>query len=338
MKIEMEERDVAFRGNFASIDENMTIIDRRAGRINQQTDELIKSITDIKLKKNVMVLVKELTAHRLALVLKGENLSSKIADTDLGTANEGGKIVKPFPVITKEEDSEEYQKALFTSQLIWEFTLKSHSILSKHGVNALRKSKGLPPANIIILRGAGKKFYIDKITDQFGLKGAVIAGDKTITGIGKMVGLDPYTKPDFTGGYDSNYDGKARLAIELLHKNYDWVVIHVKAPDLAGHDDLPGKKVQIIRKIDKMAGIIYDNIDLDNCYFTFTADHATPCKTRDHTGDPVPSFIAGSDVRRDGILKIAETYFKSGSLNNLTANDLFMIQMDYMGFTKKFGA
>jgi len=69
-----------------------------------------------------------------------------------------------------------------------------------------------------------------------------------------------------------------------------------------------------------------------------TADHSTPCKVRDHTSDPVPSFISGIDVRRDGILKTGETYFKNGSLNNLCANDLFMIQMDFMGFTKKFGA
>ena len=164
-------------------------------------------------------------------------------------------------------------------------------------------------------------------------------GDITpITGIGKMVGLDPFSQDDFTGEFETNYIGKAKLALKLLNKNYDWVVVHVKAPDLAGHDNDIEKKAKIIENIDKMAGIFYNNIDLSRCYFTFTADHSTPCEVRDHTSDPVPSFISGIDVRRDGIFNAGESYFKNGSLNNFKANDLFLIQMDYMGFTKKYGA
>lgn len=87
-----------------------------------------------------------------------------------------------------------------------------------------------------------------------------------------------------------------------------------------------------------MVEYILDNIDKSKCYVSFTADHSTPCEARDHTGDGVPTIIWGEDVRRDDVKVAWEKYFMNGSLNNLTARDIFMLQMDLMGFTKKRGA
>lgn len=96
-------------------------------------------------------------------------------------------------------------------------------------------------------------------------------------------------------------DKKGRKAVEYINKGYDWVIIHIKATDLAGHDNLPLKKVEVIEKIDKMVEYILDNIDKSKCYVSFTADHSTPCEARDHTGDGVPTIIWGEDVRRDDV-------------------------------------
>jgi len=123
-----------------------------------------------------------------------------------------------------------------------------------------------------------------------------------------------------------------------MSRTYDWVVMHVKATDLAGHDNIPVAKKEMIGKIDTAIGLILRKIDLNSCYITITADHSTPCEARDHTGDGVPTIIAGGDARRDIVTSAGESQFMSGCLNNLTANDIFMLQMDLIGFTEKVGS
>lgn len=205
-------------------------------------------------------------------------------------------------------------------------------------MNRRREKEGKRPANMIILRGPGKKPEIPKISEQFGIKCGCIAGDMTIHGIAKMAGMETYGKKSFTGSFDTDFLGKAKMGVSLFKDGYDWIVIHVKAPDLAGHDNLPELKVNMAERIDELTGYLVENVDLNECYISFTADHSTPCEVRDHTGDAVPTIISGGNIRKDGIMKTGEKYFIGGSLNNLTANDIFLIQMDLMGFTEKFGA
>lgn len=87
-----------------------------------------------------------------------------------------------------------------------------------------------------------------------------------------------------------------------------------------------------------MIGMLMKEIDMNQCYLSVTADHSTPCEAKDHTGDGVPTIIAGGDVRKDCVTMAGESYFMGGSLNNLTANDIFMLQMDLMGVTEKVGS
>ena len=191
---------------------------------------------------------------------------------------------------------------------------------------------------MIILRGVGKKNSMEPITEICHIKCACIAGDLTVHGIAKMAGMDLYAHKQFTGGFETDYLGKAELAVKLLQEGYDWIIVHVKAPDLAGHDNLPWKKVEIAAKIDQMIGYLMKSVDLNNCYLSYTSDHSTPCHLGDHSGDPVPTIIAGSDVIKDSVVKTGESFFINGSLNNLTANDIFRIQMDLMGVSQKYGA
>ena len=329
--VELLPGDIAFRGNFASVDDYFRIIDRRAQRITSGTKELARAIDGLKLSDGTIVLVRELTAHRVAVVLRGKNLSANISTTDPGTAEEGEKVKRPEPM----DDSVSAKK---TADLLWDLTQKTYAILSNHEINIERKKRGLLPANIIICRGPGEKGIFPKITDKYKIKCGCIAGDLTIHGIARMLGMDSFSDSRFTGGFDSDLLGKAKKCVELIEKGYDWVVIHIKSPDLAGHDNLPDTKVEMAEKIDNALGYLIANVDLENCYISFTSDHATPCEVRDHTGDSVPTIISGSDVRKDGIFKAGESFFRNGSLNNLCARDIFMLQMDFMGFTEKYGA
>lgn len=328
---DLQKNDVAFRGNFATVGENDVVLDRRAGRITQDTHRLAASLDGMVLSDGTVAYVRTLTEHRVAVVLRGDNLSMDIECTDPGTAHEGEALVKPYALI-------ECEKAVRTAALLQEFTEKCNEILKKHPVNIKRQAEGMYPANVIITRGAGMNSSIPNIAEKFDIKAATIAGDVTIGGIGKLVGFDYFTDANFTGGFDTHVASKGQKALELIRQGYDWVIVHIKATDLAGHDNLPFEKVEIIEKIDKMIGELMDSVDADSCYIAVTSDHSTPCEVRDHTGDSVPTIIWGEDVRSDSPIKAGEKYFAKGMLNNLTAHDIFMLQMDLMGFVKKIGA
>ncbi len=324
--------DVAFRGNFATIDDDYTVIDRRAGRIRKGTKELAEAINGLILSDGTQVFVKELTEHRVAIVLRGNELSDKISCTDPGTAEEGEKLIIPSPL----DDSTSAEK---TAKNLWEFTNRACEILKDHPINKQRHAEGLNIANVVITRGVGQEKHIPSIKELYNIKAACVAGDITVGGIAELAGMDYFSDDSFTGSFDTNLIGKVDLTIKLLNeKNYDWVVMHVKATDLAGHDNLPIMKKDMIEKVDRAIGIILQEIDINKCYITVTADHSTPCEARDHTGDGVPTIIAGVDVRKDSVKSAGESQFMSGSLNNLTANDIFMLQMDLLGFTDKVGS
>lgn len=330
--IELMEGDVAFRGNFATIDKDYTVIDRRAGRIRKGTKELAEAINGLILSDGTQVLVKELTEHRVAIVFRGNELSDKTTCTDPGTAEEGAKLIIPSPL----DNTISAEK---TAKNLWEFTNRAYEILEKHPINKQRHAEGLNTANVVIARGAGQENYIPTIKKLYNIKAACIAGDITVGGIAKLVGMDYFSDESFTGSFDTNLIGKVDLATKLLNEsNYDWVVMHIKATDLAGHDNLPFAKRDMIEKVDGAIGIVLKKIDFNKCYITVTADHSTPCEARDHTGDGVPTIIAGGDVRKDSVKAAGESQFTSGSLNNLTANDIFMLQMDLLGFTDKVGS
>ncbi|MFT4105454.1 MAG: 2,3-bisphosphoglycerate-independent phosphoglycerate mutase [Lacrimispora sp.] len=330
--IEMKEGDVAFRGNFGTVDEENIVIDRRAGRIKDGTAELAKALSGMCLEDGTLVLVKELTEHRVAVVLRGKGLSAAIVPTDVGTANEGVRLVVPHP------ENPQCEEALKTAENLWEFTKKASDILKDHPVNQERIRNGLLPANVILTRGPGQLSAIPSTAKKTGIRALCIAGDITVGGIAGLVGFDYYVQDSFTGGFTTDYMGKAQKAVEAIGEGYDWVVIHVKGTDLAGHDNQPLEKVRIIEEIDGMMGYIMNHIEKDRCYIAFTADHSTPCEAKDHTGDGVPTIIWGPDVRRDKVEMAGEAYFMEGALQNLKARDIFALQMDLMGFSKKRGA
>lgn len=76
--------DVAARANFATLDEQGLIVDRRAGRI--PTEECVRLVNLLSEKiseiEEVQILLKPGKEHRFVMVLRGEGLGDKIKDTD----------------------------------------------------------------------------------------------------------------------------------------------------------------------------------------------------------------------------------------------------------------
>ena len=331
----LEAGDVAFRGNFATIDEEGCVIDRRAGRISDPAEisALVDEVNGMEIE-GYKLLLKPLTQHRVAVVIRGEGLGGKLPDTDPGTACEGSKMVNPAAEANWKGTAEDRK----TAEMLWKFLVEVNRIWCKSPVNAKRVAEGKLPANTILTRGSGKAMVPPPFSKTYpGAKVAVIAGDDTITGIGRMCGFDGYREPSFTGGFDTDYQGKATLA-QKLTEDYDLVIVHIKGTDLCGHDNLPFKKAEIIEKIDGMFRYWLDQNEGKDFYYAMIADHSTPCCRRDHSADPVPVFFNGSDVRRDKTTCYGERACAEGILNQYTGAQIMATIMDYLWFSKKYGA
>lgn len=326
----VEKGDVCFRCNFATIDDDFTVLDRRAGRIStEEASKLAESLQKIRLSNgSVRFIFQSTIQHRATLILRGPHLSTAIGDSD--PYENGKKVLEVKPLDNSPEAS-------FTARVLNELLEKFHHVLKNHEVNKERIKRKLPPANIILCRGAGTIPKVKPLSEIYGIKSACIAVVSLIRGVCKVAGMNLLNVEGATGGLDTNYLAKAKVAVRALHEN-DLVVLHVKAADVASHDGAFYEKVKIIEKIDTMISYILDNIDRDDVYVTVTADHTTSCLTRRHEGDPVPVAIMGPYVRRDDVSEYDEKSCAKGGLGRIRGIDLMPILMNFIGKTKKFGA
>lgn len=328
----MQKDDLAFRGNFATVDENMVIKDRRAGRIRKGRGELAKVLDSMKLNDKVTVHFRVATEHRAVVVFRGERFSSYITPVDPGAGNVGVKLPE-----SKAKD-ESFSIANHTAELVNKFTLKSHKILKNHPVNKERKQEGKLPANIILTRGAGSEIRMKNMADKFDIKASCIAGESTILGIAKLAGFEVISAPEFTANVDTNLYKKADTALECL-KRKDLVIIHTKGTDVMAHDEKPEGKVNFIEKVDEMMGYLINNLpDGITTYIALSGDHSTPTRLRSHSGNPVPVLISGPGVLKDEVDSYGERSCAHGGLNRITANELLLCILDYINATYRLGS
>ncbi len=317
--------DVAFRCNFATVDEGMNVIDRRAGRIAEpETDELLEALQSLEFS-GVEAIVAKGTEHRAALILRGQGLSPEVSDVD---PHELGPVWESKPLAPEAE---------FTAMTVNRFVRRSHEILDGHPVNEARRAEGKPPANILLPRGAGAFPDIVPFPQRTGMSAACVAGVGMIRGICKVCGLDVLELPDCcTGGLSTDMERKAEIALEALEE-HDFVMLNVKAADISGHDSLPDQKVEVIERIDRMFALIRERLPED-VVMALTADHSTPVSVGDHSGDPVPLTIHSRHVVRDGTEGYDEASCAKGRLGRIRGKDLMPILMDLANRSEKFGA
>ncbi|GIO06801.1 phosphoglycerate mutase [Brevibacillus reuszeri] len=320
--------DVVLRCNFATVNEEGIVLDRRAQRIRERTGEIAAAIQGMELADGVEVHFKQATEHRAVLILRGSGLSDRVSDSDPKAPNEG----KPYLPIKPLDDSSE---AARTASVLNLFLQKTHAMLSEHPVNLQRIAEGKLPANFILTRGAGKMVDLKPITEELGMTGSCIAGESTVLGVAQLAGFQMFTDPAMTGNIDTDIALKARLAIQEI-KEKDMVYVHVKAPDLMGHDNQPIKKAKSIELFDQMVGMIAQQLP-DDVYLALAADHSTPCEVGEHTGDPVPVLIYGPSIRRDRITHYNELDCAHGGLGHLSGSDFVRTLHGFMGYVKKQG-
>jgi len=328
--IEVSDGDVALRCNFATVDDNLVILDRRADRIaSEEAAKIAESLQKVKLDKALAVgfLFKNTVQHRAVLLLRGKKLSTAVSDSDPGKVDVKISEIRPL------DNSMEARR---TAKILNELMARFREVLKNHPVNVERVKKGKPPANAILCRGAGVVPKVRSIKAIYDLNGVCVAATSLVRGVCRAAGMKLVDVKGATGTLQTDYMAKAKIAVQMLKKN-DFVLLHVKAPDVASHDGKIGQKIEVIEKIDMMVGYLLENVDLEKTVLAVTTDHTTSSFTRTHEGDPVPIAVSGFGVRADDVEVFDERACAKGGLHRIRGVDLMPILMSLLGRTKKFG-
>jgi 2,3-bisphosphoglycerate-independent phosphoglycerate mutase len=276
--IPVETSDAVFRTNLVATD-GEKMIDSSGGHIStDEARQLIQTI-DEKLATNVIKFYPGVS-YRHIMVWRGGS-----ADVHCTAPYKihGERVMEHLP----EGDGD---------QKLRQMILDSFEILDNHPVNRRRKDEGHLPANMIWFWGESRPPAIPSFVKQFGMPGAVVAAVDLIKGLGQMVGLEVIEVPGATGYVDTNYLGKGQYAVEAL-KKYDFVWVHVEAPDEAGHESSIDKKIDAIGQCDeKVLGTILNGLKQsgEDARILLMPDHPTPIATGSHSSQPVPFILFDS--------------------------------------------
>lgn len=190
------------------------------------------------------------------------------------------------------------------------FMKRSYDILNNHPINIARAEKGLNKANSIWFWGAGTKPALASFEKKYGKKGAMISAVDLLKGIAVGTGMTNIIVEGADGTLETNYEGKARAAVKAVTEDgFDYVYVHVEAPDEMGHQGSLNNKLKAIEYLDRrVIKPIYDKLTESGVDFRMLIlpDHPTPIAVRTHTSDPVPYMMYDSVNKLNHDLKYNE--------------------------------
>ncbi|HLI78531.1 MAG TPA: cofactor-independent phosphoglycerate mutase [Candidatus Binataceae bacterium] len=169
---------------------------------------------------------------------------------------------------------------------------KSQQIMLNHPVNQKRRADGKTEATSAWFWGQGTRPAVPTLKDRFGLEGSVISAVDLVNGVGRLAGLEVITVPGATGFLDTDYAAKGRYGLKSLqHK--DFLLLHIEAPDEAGHMGRADLKKEAIERIDELIlGPMLAGLSMMGEFrLLLQPDHATPSKIKTHSSEPVPFAI-----------------------------------------------
>jgi 2,3-bisphosphoglycerate-independent phosphoglycerate mutase len=202
---------------------------------------------------------------------------------------------------------------------------RSREILRDQQVNRERIARGDRPATMIWPWSGGKTPELPAFRDRYGLSGAMISAVDLLNGIARLAGMEVIRVPGATGYLDTDYGAKARYACEALER-FDFLYLHVEAPDEAGHMGSAEEKVKAIERVDGMVGQILESFD---GIVAVLPDHPTPIRVKTHTSDPVPFAVRG--LLRDGTVRLTEREAAGGIFGLIGGTDLLPLLLKRRG-------
>lgn len=299
--VDMKPTDISFRCNIVTLSEEeseyeeKTIIDHSSGEISTEDAAILIEALKEGLKKEGYEFYVG-TSYRHLLVWANGQLVELTPPHDILTKRIGDYLPK--------------------DEVLREMMKKSYDILVNHPINIKRKEQGLNPANSAWFWGAGTRPALKSFEEKTGKRGVMISAVDLLKGIAVGIGMDNISVEGANGGLHTNYEGKARAALDaLLNKGYDFAYIHVEAPDEMGHQGLVKEKIQAIENIDKyVVATLVEELEKsrEDYRILVLPDHPTPIRIRTHSSDPIPYLLY--DSRKE--LGSQETYDEAVAREN----------------------
>lgn len=303
----MTEKDLLVRINFATLDREGRVSDRRAGRIDNETNQRIcgKLHDRVRLGGGVEVIFRSVREHRALLVLRGEGLREEIAETDPQQTG-----VPPLPPRALVPEAEK------TSALFSEVIEKTRAVLADE-----------EKANMMLLRGYARYRRYPSLRERFGLNALAIAGYPMYRGIARLLGMEVAAPTD-----------TIKAEIDLLRESFsrhDFFFVHVKPTDSRGEDGSFDAKVRVIEEVDALVPLV---MGLRPDVLVVTGDHSTPAVLASHSWHPVPVLLFADTSRPDRVERFGERDCIQGGLGRMPMVHLMGLALAHAKRLEKFGA
>jgi 2,3-bisphosphoglycerate-independent phosphoglycerate mutase len=294
MGVDLAPDDVAYRCNLVTVEEN-TMTDFSAGHISSREGaDLFTSLQ----QKIPEVMFRAGVSYRNLLVVHSGQGAATTPPHDIV-----GQAITPF--LPKVGDADLLLRCMETSRLVFE----------GHPVNRARIRAGKHPATRIWPWSGGRRPAFPPFAKKYGKKGGIISAVDLLNGIARCAGMEVISVPGATGYLDTDYDAKARYALDAI-KRLDFVYLHIEAPDEAGHLGSIEEKVKAIERVDGVVGTIRDRF---GGVLAVLPDHPTPIRLKTHTRDPIPFVVTGKGT--DGSTAYSETAGRAGGLGTKNATE-----------------
>ncbi len=291
--IDLEKDDIAFRCNLIT-EKNGLLADYSSGHISTEEAGILIKAVDKELGRSCRFHAG--ISYRHLLVMKRAEFAQCTAPHDV--------VGQSIEDVLPQGDDSQYLISLIKA---------SQPVLEKHEVNNKRKKAGKNTANLIWPWGQGKAPEMPLFRDMFGVSGSIISAVDLLKGIGKYAGLNIIDVPGATGYLDTNFSGKAQHALDSL-KERDFVLVHVEAPDEAGHMGNIEAKIKAISDFDEkvVGGMLNELGGFGDYKILILPDHPTPVSIKTHTREPVPFAIYSSSESADYVDRYDEFAAKEG--------------------------
>ncbi len=303
--INLKMGETAFRCNFVTVSGDK-LVDYSGGHIPSSQAKILIESLEKELGGNQFSFYPGLSYRNIMLARK----NSGIITEDLETR-------PPHDIIgvSVEENLPKGKSSIILKQIME----KSYKLLKDHPINIKRQKSKENPANMIWLWGEGKKPQIPSFYEKYGKNGAIISAVDIVKGIGKAIGMESKSIKGATGFLDTNYRGKVNAAVKAI-KDKDFVLIHVEAPDEAGHLGDVDLKIKALEQFDKniVGPILKYVLKSKEKYKIFVGcDHATPVIMKTHTDEAVPFVIWGNKSNKcvsynEIAISSSSVYFEEG--------------------------
>ena len=302
---ELQTSDVAARINFATVDEQGLVTDRRAGRISTEENErLCGLLRDIRIP-GVEIFLRPVKEHRAMVVFRGAKLSGALADTDPQQLGVPPRSVQPL--------SPESQRM---AKIVEEFIAQTREYLvDQH------------PANMILMRGFDGYEPLPSLEELYGLRSAVIALYPMYKGVARLVGMEVIGS--------ATTIGEEFTILTENFPDYSFFFLHVKQTDSAGEDGNFERKVAIIEEVDRLVPKL---TVLNPDVIVVTCDHSTPAVLCSHSWHAAPMLLYSKYCRPDFTEAFTELECARGCLGRFPTRDMMALALANALRLTKYGA